>query len=74
MKGKKYIISEKKPLQTYSEISPYGKEINTQQEYLKALERIEQLFDALPNTPECKELELLAILVDNYEEKCFPIN
>ncbi|MFA6239602.1 MAG: ImmA/IrrE family metallo-endopeptidase [Candidatus Hydrogenedentales bacterium] len=48
--------------------------IKTQNEYSAALARIEEIFDALPNTSEGDELELLAFLVEQYESKEFPID
>nr|WP_236616513.1 hypothetical protein [Vibrio anguillarum] len=42
--------------------------------YNTALKRIESLFDANePGTPEGEEFERLAALVEEYEEKHFPI-
>jgi HTH-type transcriptional regulator/antitoxin HigA len=49
------------------------KPIKTNQDYLDALERIESLMDVAEGTPEADELEVLATLVDVYEEKQFPI-
>lgn len=48
--------------------------IKTEADYQKALARIDELMDAEPNTPEGDELELLAALVELYEEKEYPIN
>ncbi len=46
----------------------------SESDYNAALKRIESLFDAAePGTPEGDELERLAALVDEYEEKHFPI-
>ncbi|EKO3791030.1 hypothetical protein [Vibrio metschnikovii] len=43
-------------------------------DYKTALKRIESLFDAAElGTPEGDELEMLAALVEEYEEKHFPI-
>lgn len=49
------------------------KVLKTNKEYEEALERIELIMDAIPGTPEGDELELLALLVQNYEEKNFPL-
>ncbi len=49
------------------------KVIKTEEDYKKALSRIDELMDAGPNTPEGNELELLVILVELYEEKKYPI-
>ncbi|QFT37718.1 MULTISPECIES: hypothetical protein [unclassified Vibrio] len=46
----------------------------SESDYKTALKRIEYLFDAAePGTPEGGELERLAALVEEYEEKHFPI-
>lgn len=46
----------------------------SESDYKTALKRIESLFDvAEPATPEGDELERLAALVEEYEEKHFPI-
>ncbi len=47
--------------------------IKNEQDYDKALSRIEQLMGAKPDTAEMDELELLAALVEMYEERHFPI-
>ena len=47
--------------------------IKTEADYRTALARIEAIFDAKPGTPEGDELDLLATLVELYEEKAFPI-
>lgn len=50
-----------------------GLEIS-ESDYKAALKRIESLFEAAePSTPEGDELERLAALVEEYEEKHFPI-
>ena len=49
------------------------KVIKNDREYAAALARIDQLMDAAPGTPEGDELELLATLVEVYEDKHFPI-
>lgn len=41
--------------------------------HLRALRRIEERWDAEPGSPDEKELEALAALVDSYERKRFPI-
>jgi len=50
------------------------KVIKTEEDYQKALSRIDDLMDAVPNTPEGDELELLVTLVELYEEKKYPID
>ena len=47
--------------------------IKTEQDYEKALSRIEELMDAKPGTAEMDELELLTALVEMYEERHYPI-
>ncbi len=51
-----------------------AKLIKTEIEYDLALSRIDELMDALPGTREGDELELLATLVELYEEKKYPID
>ncbi len=51
-----------------------AKVIKTKTEYEAALARIEKLMDAAPNTPQGEELELLSLLVHEYEEKKFPMD
>jgi len=50
------------------------KPIKTEQDYQDALKRLEVIFDAAPNTPEDDELEVLGVLIDNYEKTHFPID
>ena len=47
--------------------------IKTEEEYEGTLERIDELMDAVPDTPEGDELELLVTLVELYEEHAYPI-
>lgn len=47
--------------------------IRTKRDYEHALRRIETLMDARPGSDEGDELEVLATLVDVYEEKHFPV-
>lgn len=49
------------------------KVIKSEIEYNEALARVEQIFDAAQGTEEADELELLAMLIDNYEEENSPI-
>lgn len=49
------------------------KPIKTEADNEAALARIEQLFDAEPDTPEGDELEILATLVHAFEEEHYPI-
>lgn len=48
--------------------------IKTENDYNQALERLELIFDAKRGTKEGDELELLGMLIDNYENEKFPIN
>lgn len=49
------------------------KPIKTVEDNRAALARIEQLWDADPNTPEGDELDVLATLVEAFEEEHYPI-
>lgn len=48
--------------------------IKTEEEYNQALARLELIFDAEVGTPEGDELELLSLLIDNYEKIHYPID
>ena len=50
------------------------KPIKTEQDYLDALKRLEVIFDATPNSIGGDELEILGVLIDNYEKNYFPID
>ena len=47
--------------------------IKTEEDYNEAMARLDKIFDAVPGTPEDVELELLSILIDNYEKIHYPI-
>lgn len=49
------------------------KPIKTEHDYNKALERLELIFDAKLGTKQSDELEILGILIEEYENKFFPI-
>ncbi|MGI0479351.1 helix-turn-helix domain-containing protein [Geminocystis sp. CENA526] len=49
------------------------KPLRNEQDYQETLARIEQLMEAMPNTPEFDELDVLTTLVEAYEEKYYPI-
>jgi HTH-type transcriptional regulator/antitoxin HigA len=49
------------------------KPIKTEKDYNQALERLETIFDAKIGTDEGDELEVLGILIDQYENEQFPI-
>jgi HTH-type transcriptional regulator/antitoxin HigA len=48
--------------------------IKTEKDYEKALERLEQIFDAKQGTKEGDELEILSILIEKYEDEYYPID
>jgi len=48
--------------------------IKNEKDYQRALKRLEVIFDAKRGTEEGDELEILAILIDNYESENFPID
>lgn len=50
------------------------KSISTEEDYNAALERLEVIFDAMPGTPEGKEVEMLGILIENYENEHYPMD
>ena len=47
--------------------------IHNDETHKEMLARIEELWEAEAGTPEHDELEVLSILVDNYEKEAFPI-
>lgn len=49
------------------------KPIKTEADYKAALKRLEEVFDAQLGTPESDELEILGLMVDDYENKHYPI-
>ena len=49
------------------------KPIKTEKYYNKALERLELIFDASPNSKKGDEAEILSLLIENYENKHYPI-
>ncbi|MDD3342765.1 MAG: hypothetical protein PHR87_04235 [Sulfurospirillaceae bacterium] len=52
------------------EITP----IRTEKDYILALQRIDILMDAKPNTKEFDELNILVMLVEAYEKKHYKID
>ena len=50
------------------------KVIKTDKEYQRALKRLEEIFDARKGSRFGDELELLSLLIDNYEKEKFPID
>jgi HTH-type transcriptional regulator/antitoxin HigA len=49
------------------------KPIKTEVDYREALKRLEDIFDEKLGTPESDELEILGLMVDDYENKHYPI-
>lgn len=49
------------------------KPIKTEKDYDLALERVNTLFDAEPNTVEADELDILVTLIEKYEQIHYPI-
>jgi HTH-type transcriptional regulator / antitoxin HigA len=47
--------------------------IKTEEDYQQALQRLDVIFDAEPDTHEGDELEILSFLIDAYEKEHFPI-
>lgn len=50
------------------------KPIRNEVDYQKALERLEVIFDAKRGTEEGDELEILAMVIDSYENENFPMD
>ena len=49
------------------------KPIKTEKDYNKALERLDIIFDASPDSKEGDEAEILSLLIENYENQYYPI-
>lgn len=49
------------------------KPIKTDSDYQMALSRLEEIFDAPVGTPESDESDILGLLIDEYENKHYPI-
>ncbi len=47
--------------------------IKTKKDYQNAMSRLESIFDAKPGTANGDELEVLALLIDKYEQEHYPI-
>ncbi len=47
--------------------------IKTENDYQESLKRLESIFDALSNTKEGDEAEILSLLIENYENKYYSI-
>ncbi|MFM8744516.1 MAG: type II toxin-antitoxin system HigA family antitoxin [Cytophagales bacterium] len=50
------------------------KPIKTKKDYQQALERLDEIFDARKGTAEGDELEILGMLIEQYENEKFPID
>ena len=50
------------------------KPVKTKKDYQQALERLELIFDAKKGSKEGDELEILGILIDQYETEHFPVD
>ncbi|MGL5890179.1 MAG: helix-turn-helix domain-containing protein [Bacteroidia bacterium] len=50
------------------------KPIKTESDYQQALARLEQIFDAKPGTADGDELEVLAILIEHFENQRFSVD
>ena len=50
------------------------KPIKTDRQYYESLKRLDEIFDAPPNTPEGDEAEILSILIENFENEHYPID
>jgi len=49
------------------------KPIKTETEYDEALNRFDAIFDASPDTEEGNEAEILSLLIEDYEDRYYPI-
>jgi len=50
------------------------KPIKNEKDYELALMRLDKIFDSLPGTKEGDELEILALVIEDYEDKNYPID
>ncbi|MCC5875579.1 MAG: hypothetical protein JJU11_05105 [Candidatus Sumerlaeia bacterium] len=48
--------------------------IRTEADYEEAMGRLEELLDAPAGSPEAEELEVLSLLLADYEERAFPMD
>jgi HTH-type transcriptional regulator / antitoxin HigA len=51
-----------------------GEIIKTEEEYEADLARIEILMDAVPGSPELRELGMLTLMIEKYEQTHYPID
>lgn len=47
--------------------------IKTDNDYQEALTRMDEIFDALEGSPDSDEADILALLIDDYENQYYPI-
>lgn len=47
--------------------------VKSEEDYKKALKRLEKIFDAAPDTKEGDEAEILSLLIENYENQYYSI-
>jgi HTH-type transcriptional regulator/antitoxin HigA len=58
---------------TYKSINMTLKLIKSEKDYREALTRMDEIFDAPEGTSESEEADILALLIDDYENKYYPI-
>jgi HTH-type transcriptional regulator / antitoxin HigA len=68
------VVDSLRPLCNFHLRAMNLKPIKTKKDYQQALERLEIIFDAKTGTKEGDELEILGILIDQYENELFPIS
>ena len=49
------------------------KPIKNKSDYQESLKRLEEIFDAKVGTPESDEADILGLIIDDYENKYYPI-
>lgn len=49
------------------------KAIKTEEDYIRALQQLEEVFDSPANSAEGELAEVLSILIENYEDQHYPI-
>ncbi|MGB8489770.1 MAG: transcriptional regulator [Bacteroidales bacterium] len=47
--------------------------IKTEEDYMTALKRLEEIFDARAGSAESDEADILGLIIDDYEKKNYPI-
>lgn len=47
--------------------------LKTKRDYLRALKKLELIFDAPANSPEGEEADILSLLIEDYENKHYAI-